>query len=115
MIWFVSLLGPAALAWFAYALVLSVRSRAAINTAADIERIEEGFVEPEPEEWPRRQTPTDLAAAYEPVTAHRAVEWDHEAFERLHQDFLDDQRRYQWARAKVDEFVVDVRDRLVSV
>ena len=105
----------AALTWWAYALYLSVRSRAAINTAADIARIEEGFVEHEPEEWPRRQTPTDLAAAYEPVTAHRTVEWNTDAFEQLHRDFLADQRRYQQARKWLEKIVVDVRDRLVSV
>lgn len=110
MIWIATLALTAALYVWAHALRRSVRDITAHRDAADITRIEEGFAEREPEEWPRRQTPTDLAAAYEPVPVNRTVEWDTDAFEQLHRDFLDDQRRYQQAREWLDEILVDVRD-----
>lgn len=109
----------ATLTWPSTALHRSLQSIAWYRDTADIERIEDGLIVPErkPEAWPVRQTPTDLAAAYEqPQSLHR-IEWSTGEFEVLHRDLLDDQRRWQWARAKVDEFIeqiVDERDRMVA-
>ncbi len=111
---------PTVLVW-AWSLLHALNTITNIRDAADIARIEDGLVEPgpksDPESWPQRQTPTDLAAAYE-EPMHRQIEWNTDAFEQLHHDFLRDQRHRQQAQEWLDGIlvaIVDERDRLVSV
>ena len=77
--------------------------------------------EPEPEPWPQRQTPTDLAAAYEP-TVERHLDWHPagaDTYQHRVQEQLDEFRAelaaFRWATGELERIRVDVRDSLPAV
>lgn len=112
----------AALYLWAHTLRRSLRNINAHRDTADITRIEEGLIESEPEPWPVRQTPTDLAAAYEPApVVERQVSWvmpDDAEFEAhlvaLRADYAASIRAFRWATGELERIRVDVRDGVLT-